>query len=274
MSPEDAYGTQKRLAFVSDAIAALHPVSVLDFGCGTGLQLTWLLAKAHPETRVLGVDADERSIEYARTACIAPNLVFAPLAQLRSEERFDLIVASEVIEHVESPAAFLRELGARLTPRGRIVLTLPNGYGPFEFASLVETLLVLSGLFALLRMAKRAFVGATTAPRLLPDTYAVSPHVNFFSWSGIHRTINGAALRVLDYKARTLLCGFGFDIAIRSEAALRWNARIADCLPPHFVSDWMFVLEPAASAQGGREYRRGPYARLRRWLNEKRWGLR
>ncbi len=274
MSSEDAYGTQKRLAFVSETIAALRPASVLDLGCGTGLQLTWPLALAHPETRFLGIDADERSIEYARGACVAPNLSFAPLAQLRPGERFDLIIASEVIEHVELPAAFLRDLAARLAPRGRILLTLPNGHGPYELASLIENLLVLSGLFSLLRAAKRAVAGAATAAQPPPDTYAVSPHVNFFSWRGIHRTIGAAALRVLGYRARTLLCGFGFDMAIRSEAALRWNARIADRLPPQLASDWMFVLEPASRDLEGKEYRRGPFARLRRWLNEKRWGLR
>lgn len=274
MSPEDAYGTQKRLAFVSEEMAALRPASVLDFGCGTGLGLTLPLAEAYPETRFLGVDADARSIEYARTTCVAPNLDFAPLAQLRSEERFDLIVASEVIEHVESPAALLRDLGARLTPRGRILLTLPNGYGPFEFASLLEALLVMSGILRLLQIAKRAMGGASTARRPPPDTHAVSPHVNFFSWRGIHRSFGDAALRVLRYRPRTLLCGFGFDIAIRGQAAVRWNARVADRLPPQFVSDWMFVLEPVPGAQPGKEIRRSPYARLRRWLNEKRWGLR
>jgi SAM-dependent methyltransferase len=274
MSPEDAYGTQKRLAFASGTIAALRPASVLDLGCGTGLQLTWPLALAHPETRFLGIDADERSIEYASATCVAPNLSFATLAQLRSGEQFDLIIASEVIEHVESPAAFLRDLAARLAPRGRILLTLPNGYGPYELASLLENLLVLSGLFSLLRSAKRALVGATTAAQPPADTYAVSPHVNFFSWRGIHRTIGAAALQVFGYRARTLLCGFGFDMAIRSEAARRWNARVADRLPPQFASDWMFVLEPAPGAREGEEYRRGPFARLRRRLNEKRWGLR
>ena len=274
MSPEDAYGTQKRLAFVSDAIAELQPASVLDVGCGTGLQLTFPLAQAWPATRFFGVDADQGSIDYARRACVAPNLSFSMLAELRADERFDLIIASEVIEHVEAPVAFLRDLASRLTPRGRMVLTLPNGYGPYELAALLETLLAMSGLLAALRVVKRALLGASKVAQPPPDTHAVSPHVNFFSWTAIHRTVEAAALRVLGYRARTLFCGFGFDFAVRGESARGWNARVADRLPPGFASDWMFVLEVAQGTAFGAEYRRGAFARLRRRLNEKRWGLR
>ena len=274
MSPEDAYGTRKRLAFVSDALAALKPGSVLDFGCGTGLQLTYPLAMAHPSTRFLGVDTDQRSIDYARTACVAPNLAFSTLAELRAEDRFDLIIASEVLEHVEAPAAFLRDLSGRLRPGGRIVLTLPNGYGPYEIASLMETLLSLSGLLKLLRTAKRALIGVADVAQPPPDTHAVSPHINFFSWRALHRTLGAAALHASDYRPRTLLCGFGFDFLVRGEDACAWNAAAADRMPAVFASDWMFVLEPAAAGNAGAEYRRGPVTRLRRWLNEKRWGLR
>ena len=53
---------------------------------------------------------------------------------------------------------------------------------------------------------------------------------------------------------------------------VRWNARIADSLPARMNSGWMFILQ-----EGGREteysYRRNLYARFRRYLNEKQWGL-
>jgi 2-polyprenyl-3-methyl-5-hydroxy-6-metoxy-1,4-benzoquinol methylase len=39
---------------------------------------------------------------------------------------FDLVTAVEVIEHVESPIGFLRNIGRLLTPRGVAVITTPN----------------------------------------------------------------------------------------------------------------------------------------------------
>lgn len=41
-------------------------------------------------------------------------------------ERFDVIVAGEVIEHVESPGGLLAGCAAMLEPHGRVVVTTPN----------------------------------------------------------------------------------------------------------------------------------------------------
>ena len=40
---------------------------------------------------------------------------------------FDLVIASEIIEHVAHPDALLRHLKTFLTPAGRLLLTTPNG---------------------------------------------------------------------------------------------------------------------------------------------------
>ena len=42
------------------------------------------------------------------------------------EHAFDLVTAVEVIEHVEAPIAFLREVAYLLTPAGVAVITTPN----------------------------------------------------------------------------------------------------------------------------------------------------
>ncbi len=272
--PEDAYGYTKCLSFLSGVVSRGRPARVLDVGCGTGERLTWPLANAHPGVRFLGADDDARTIEYARRTCLAPNLQFIHLAQLQIDERFDLIVASEVLEHVTAPAAFLRDLRSRLAPAGCIVVTVPNGYGPSEAASLLETLLALTGILGMARAAKRRLWNRSGGPPPQKDTLAVSPHINFFSWREIQRIIAASGLRAIEYRPRTLFCGFGFDLVIRGARAARWNAGVADRIPAIFVSGWMFVLEPADSGPAVYEHRRGALSRTRRWLNEKRWGLR
>ena len=271
--PENSYGISKRLQFVAGAIACVTPRRVLDIGCGTGTYLTAPLAQQFPDIQFIGVDSDAVSIEYARREFPLPNTRFLLAGELDAET-FDLVIASEVIEHVEDPPAFLGFLADHLSPSGCLVLTLPNGYGLFELASFLETLLSASGIMWLLRAVKRVLIPARPTENEAPrDSHAISPHVNFFSFGEIRGLINSAGFRIMRFKPRTLLCGFGLDFIVRGEHMVRWNATVTDRLPACCASDWMFLLEPAG-APTPQAYQRGRYARLRRALNEKRWGLR
>jgi SAM-dependent methyltransferase len=269
---ECTYGLQKRLDFVANVISATNPVRVLDVGCGTGANLTERLAQQFPQSHFIGIDSDATSIAFANRLRIAANAQY--LVETAGDELglFDLVIASEVIEHVEDPLAFLAFLRGRLTPTGQVVLTLPNGYGPYELASLVETLMHLSGIYWILRAMKRMVVQkpATTAA---VDTLAISPHINFFAYSAVRSMIEASGFQIAQFLPRTFLCGFGFDHVIRSKRLIAWNAKVSDHLPAQCASAWMFVLTPT-QATTPYAYKRGYGARLRRYLNEKRWKLR
>jgi SAM-dependent methyltransferase len=52
---------------------------------------------------------------------------------------FDTVICGELIEHLENPYAFLRDLGSLLAPRGRLILTTPNPLGfPVLFCELLR----------------------------------------------------------------------------------------------------------------------------------------
>jgi len=270
LDTEDPYGNKKRLAFCIEAIEQSSPRTVIDVGCGTGDLLTRPLAERFPAVRFFGLDSDEASLQYARSRPSLSNLSFANARQMTSDSALiDMIIASEVIEHVELPEEFLSALRARLDPSGRLILTLPNGYGPFEFATLFEAMLRASGLFRILRAFKRAVSPPTTPQKQM--TLAASPHVNFFSFSNIRALIARSGFRILTYRPRTVLCGFGFDQIVTWLRFNQCNARIADKLPAQFSSDWMFVLAPDAKG-AGRAFTRGGVSRLRRLLNERAFG--
>ena len=276
---EDTYGLVKRFHFIRNFLAEQSPRSVLDVGCGTGNNLTVPLASEFPETQFVGTDADETSIEFAQKKNGSQNLSFRITDSIADDEKFDVVIASEVIEHVEDPKEFLQFLNSKLAPGGRIVLTLPNGYGPFELGSFCQTVLHLTGMLTVLRKIKHILVGQRKPvqnhgePVAEPghDTLAISPHLNFFSFTKIKKLIRSSALKIEQYKPRTFLCGFGFDQTVRSRM-IGWNARVADKLPSRINSGWMFILQ-----NGGQEteyvYHRNWYARFRRYLNEKQWGL-
>jgi SAM-dependent methyltransferase len=269
--PEDTYGSAKRFDFVAAIVRETRPRDILDVGCGTGVQLTLPLAAEFPAITLVGVDSDERSLAWARENAAAPNLRYATPDELSGERRFDLVVASEVLEHVDEPARFLTDLGARVAPGGRLVVTVPNGFGAFEWMALAEALLHLSGLQSiirrLLRRGRNAPVAA--APSV---TLANSPHINFFGFRELDRLFATTGLVVRRYRARTLLCGYIVDDLLVRARLVAWNAAVADRLPAWCASDWMFELEGVRPA-GEERWRRGPWSRFRKRLNERRWGL-
>jgi 2-polyprenyl-3-methyl-5-hydroxy-6-metoxy-1,4-benzoquinol methylase len=112
-----------RSAFARDNVRAGD--RVLDLGCGQG-DLTAVLAGAG--ARPLGVDVAEAALRRARRR--HPRLSFErapvegplPLA----DGAFDVVWASEVIEHVADTARWLSEVRRVLVPGGRLLLTTPN----------------------------------------------------------------------------------------------------------------------------------------------------
>jgi 2-polyprenyl-3-methyl-5-hydroxy-6-metoxy-1,4-benzoquinol methylase len=95
---------------------------VLDIGCGSCLSL---LEMSKLGVECWGVEADPnvRTIadKYALRVHIG-NIYDVPFA----DQKFDLIVLNQVIEHVPDPRAMLGALKDRLTKGGRVILAFPN----------------------------------------------------------------------------------------------------------------------------------------------------
>lgn len=263
----DSIGYGKRLDFVVDALRAVQPRRILDVGCGTGAMLTAPIAAAFPAAQVLGIDSDAASIAWAQANLTAANLDFA--TTIAADQTFDAIIASEVMEHVEDPHAFLLFLRHHLAPGGVLVVTVPNGWGPSELMALAEVGLTLSGAQAWLSRLKRLLLGQARAPEAA--TLAISPHVQFFTAADLRRLFAQAGLAVSAHRARTIACGWILDSLVSALRLGRINASLADHLPA-LASDWMFVLR-AEAPPGPGGWRRGTVAAWRRRLVLRRWGL-
>src|SRR6185295_11409983 len=99
---------------------------VLDAGCGAGYGSAEL---ARAATSVIGVDRSAEAIAFARERYPAPNLRFeeADCAALPVEDAsVDLMVAFEVIEHLEDWRGFLLEARRALAPSGQLIVSTPN----------------------------------------------------------------------------------------------------------------------------------------------------
>lgn len=96
--------------------------AMLDVGCGSGVSL--LEAKALGAT-AFGIEADP-NVRPIATA-LGLNIHFGSLRdQPFPEQRFDLVVMNQVIEHLPDPDEGLQILSERLTTNGRMVLVFPN----------------------------------------------------------------------------------------------------------------------------------------------------
>jgi SAM-dependent methyltransferase len=102
--------------------AALPPSPrILDAGCGTGANLI----EYGRLGEVTGVDAFPEAIELCRERGLG-NVREAPVEELPFEPgSFDLLFATDVIEHVDDDVLALRELRRVATDEARLVVTVP-----------------------------------------------------------------------------------------------------------------------------------------------------
>lgn len=130
----DRIADRKRLDFISDAVSqkSQEEAKVLDVGCGNGV-ISRHLGKLG--FNVLGIDISEQTIANARNLNTLPNVHFDVLSaeQLVAQgNTFDVIVCSEVLEHLQNPSSLLEVLHQSLKEDGILVVTVPNGTGPRE----------------------------------------------------------------------------------------------------------------------------------------------
>ena len=100
----------------------------LDAGCGDGRYLA-AVARARGAARVVGTDISERILDTARAAAapFEPELVRANLESLPFDDaEFDVVLCSQVIEHLLDVDAGMRELARVLRPQGALILTTDN----------------------------------------------------------------------------------------------------------------------------------------------------
>ena len=125
------YTEINRVRFAADSIrefAGCTGLKILDFGCGRG----WMAPFLSPLGSVTGLDFSPAGIQFAQEnygehASFLLADADSPTLGLPAGSPFDVVVCSEVIEHVPDHPALLRQLAGFLRPWGWCMLTTPNG---------------------------------------------------------------------------------------------------------------------------------------------------
>jgi ubiquinone/menaquinone biosynthesis C-methylase UbiE len=100
------------------------PKRVLDAGCGEGFAIQ-KLGKHFSKANIFGIDKSETALKIAKS--IAPKMKTkkARIESIPFEDNyFDLVLALEVLEHIENPEKGLKEI--RRVCRNHCIVSVPN----------------------------------------------------------------------------------------------------------------------------------------------------
>lgn len=122
---EDNYSRYKEVYdFILSRISKGKSLKILDIGCGDGSLLKEVINKGHD---LYGVDISEEQLKIAEKNGIKTQKLNVDSDLLPfSDEFFDTVICSEVIEHVLLPENILKEVRRTLKNGGQFILTTPN----------------------------------------------------------------------------------------------------------------------------------------------------
>lgn len=96
---------------------------LLDVGCGLGL----FLETMRGEFELYGIDLSEYAVGQARHRLPGATLTVGSLTEgLPFDEKFDVVTAINIFEHLDNPGAGLDAVRAELRPGGLLVAHLPT----------------------------------------------------------------------------------------------------------------------------------------------------
>jgi len=237
--PLIAWSHRRRYRVALDVIRGLRPTKLLDYGCGDGTLLA-MLAEQPAIPVAIGAEVDRSQLDDCRARLSGcTNLKFVLVDELRHSGHqcsYDVIVCTEVLEHVIEVDSVLEHFDELLRPRGHLVISVP-----------VET-----GLPLIIKQAARRAAGwrglgdyPGNSPYTIPELFTAltagarrklhRPIHRYADRAGFpdHKGFNWMALKAALGRRFRIEATFGSPLAL---------------LPPHLSSQAWFIASKRSAA--------------------------
>jgi len=208
----------RRREWIEGAICS-HSVhgagSAIEIGPGSGIYLP-ILSECFGEVTAVDVEAaflDNAAMfseEYTRVHCLLDDITKTSLPP----DSFDLVLCTEVIEHIGDAEAALCNMRRILKKDGVLILSTPHRYSPLELCSKIA---YLPGIIDLIKMVYREpileaghinLMSGRTLQRLIAKTgFTIVKQESFGCYLPLLAEFCGQAGLAIEQKLETLIAG-------------------------------------------------------------------
>lgn len=190
-------------------------LKLLDVGCGDGVAL-FLIGRRLPQLELYGLEPMPEALAVAREKLPGANLSQGEAGALPyADEQFEIVISSDVIEHVENAGKMLSEIKRVAKPGAEIIIGTPvkltkkpldhnhvEEFFPEDFQTMLESHFSGVRLFETHNLAHMLFYNAPTRS-FFNFKYLVNLLVFIFGWNPFHR---GRENRVQLFAYMTAVC--------------------------------------------------------------------
>ena len=239
----------KRAAFVAQQVKmkALEKhngqLTILDLGCGIGT-IPFLLGSLGQ--KVTGVDLDAETISSCNQKNQFSNVTFivGNAETLDLPQKFDVVIASEVIEHVPHPDLLIKTMTQHLADDGIGIISIPNGYCLWEL--MVSRFIQKGKLVSWLYKSPKLHKTLTGSDTPFYSKNAFCFHSHFFSFGRLRKLLasNGFQIQLVRHSDLGILPEWSWLRFLK-----RIECKLADCVPHSLAGGWLLVID--RGKQGG-----------------------
>lgn len=222
---------EKHCSIKKKDIKDLH---ILDVGCGKG-GIAFPLASLGCHVRAFDINESfVKSIQSQSNQNKVQNIMVTVDDAYTFDDGnvYDVIIASEIFEHVSQPSMLAANIARRMTAGSCLIVTIPNGYGPWELGNRVNPLRYLAKKRWLRHMLGRSPYHEDKGAR----------HYQFYTKKRLIELFAKFKLKPVAFaKSDVFLTLFPY---LRGISFLRKiDITLADVFPHWLVSGWYFVFK-------------------------------